>query len=126
MSTDLDGLKAKARAVKEATKAWAETLVDVSLPGGTTSGVREKHERNCAAQEEADAALWDTLDPDTILDLIERVRAGEELYGALTGHAPNERYRTGLALGCDWWLSTRDRAALNRWESLAHSPQEAP
>lgn len=52
---------------------------------------------------------------DTILDLIEKVRAGEELYDAIYEHQRES---------CSSQYDDFTEAA-RRWESLAHSPQES-
>jgi|SRR5688500_536928 len=108
MAVDLDELEAKALAAQ--TICWFEPEVE-SWPFPF-------------APEPQDAAFIAACDPDTILHLIERARAGEEL-----------REYAGHARGCVLWdpLGTpNDKcdcgfAALDaRWESLApHSPQEA-
>lgn len=95
--TDLDELEAKARAAKEATKRWLE---GVSSPD----------------VDDATEVLLEACDPDTVLDLIERVRAGEEMARSTWEH----RCSDGVG-GC----TAVSASSLERWESLAHSPQEA-
>lgn len=110
-SVDLDELEAKARAAAEAVARFAA--------GWPSDDVDDANLAFCAA-----------ADPDTILDLIERVRAGEELYELIREVAgtetsfEDERLRyVEIQVDVDVWKALP--AARERWESLTHSPQEA-
>ena len=110
--TDLDDLEAKARAAKDAREEHEAACTSAT------------HHRWLHARAEVDADL------DTILHLIERVRAGEELYELLREVAgtetsfEDERIRyVEIQVDVDVWKALP--AARKRWESLAHSPQGA-
>lgn len=102
---DLDELEAKARAAKE-----ARERLDRARDGEPSSEEINAENDWADAFDEFRMAV---RDPDTVLHLIERVRAGEELYKVIAeGHRGSAYSQCRL---CRW---------ARRWESLAHSPQE--